>query len=313
MNDNGELKFSVIGAGAMGINHVRVLSQNRHVNLVGVADAKQEALDAVKERYNVPVYTRFDELLKQDLDAVVIAVPTSLHKDMALPVINSKRHVLIEKPIAKNLDEAQQIVDASEKNKVKLMVGHIERFNPIIPAIKEAVHDEKIVSIHITRIGPFPPRVKDVGVVIDLAVHDIDLIRFLTESEFMDINCYINNSLSDLEDTTMITFRMANGAMANITTNWITPFKRRIIQIATPEKLVEGDFIAMQAKEYSGFKQENESYVVNTLRTRIGEPLRFELEAFIDSIRNDTSPPITGEDGLMALSIAMECLKNGHK
>lgn len=305
-----ELNVGVIGAGSMGMNHIRILSQLRDVKLVGVADINENALSIVKSTYNVPVYCKINELLDAGLDAVVIAVPTSLHRDIAMIAIEHGIHLLIEKPIAKNLFEAEEIINASNQKHVKLMIGHIERFNPIIPAIRDAISKEKIVSIAITRVGPFPPRVKDVGVIIDLGVHDIDLIHFLTDSEYMEINCHIFNNFSKYEDTAILTFKMANGVVAHITTNWITPFKSRTIEIATTKKYIEGNFITMQAKEYSGFKQSNRSYIVNSLNTKIGEPLQNELEAFINSIKNNTNPPITGCDGFYALKIALKCLEN---
>lgn len=304
------LNVGVIGAGSMGMNHIRILSKMRDIKLVGVTDINKDTLDIVKSTYDVPVYCKINELIDIGLDAVIIAVPTSLHRDIAMIAIEHGIHLLIEKPIAKNLFEAEEIINASNQKNVKLMIGHIERFNPIIPAIKDAISKEKIISIAITRVGPFPPRVKDVGVIIDLGVHDIDLIHFLTDSEYMEINCYIFNNFSKYEDTAILTFKMANGVVAYITTNWITPFKNRTIEIATTKKYIKGDFITMQAKEYSGFEQSDKSYIVNGLNTKIGEPLQKELEAFISSIKNNTEPPVTGYDGFYALEIALKCLEN---
>ncbi|MBD3184503.1 gfo/Idh/MocA family oxidoreductase [Candidatus Poribacteria bacterium] len=307
-----KLKVGVIGAGSMGINHVRVLSHMQEASLVGVADIDDKALKKIHKIYEVPVFKNIEELLNQDIDAVTIAVPTSLHRNIALLVIKHGLHLLVEKPIAGNIPDAEEIIAAADKNGVKLMVGHIERFNPIIPTIRNAISGERIISIDITRVGPYPPRIKDVGVIIDLGVHDIDLICFLTNSDFVDIDCHISNNFTEFEDTAMLTFRMSNGTLAHVTTNWITPFKRRMIQIATPDKFIEGNFITMQAIEYSGFRENHGSHVVSPLRTQIGEPLKLELKAFIDSVSNNIELPITGEDGLKALTIATECLKIGH-
>ncbi len=297
----------------MGANHVRVLSQMRDVSLVGVADVDRAALRKIHEEYDVPVYPSAEELLDQRLDAVTIAVPTSMHRAMALSAIDRKIHVLVEKPIARELGEAEEVIKAAEENGVSLMIGHIERFNPIIPTIREALSGEKIISVDITRVGPFPPRVKDVGVIVDLGVHDIDLIRFLTASEFADINCYTSSNFPRFEDAAMLSFRMSNGVVAHVTTNWVTPFKSRKIQIATQTKFIEGDLLAMQVSEFSRFEQNNGSYSVNVLKTKMGEPLRFEMEAFVESIRTNTIPPITGEDGFQALSVAIKCLEaNGR-
>ena len=177
-----------------------------------------------------------DELLDLGVDAVTIAAPTHLHHDIALTCIERGIHVLIEKPIASNVEEGRDIIAAARRAGVTLMVGHVERFNPAVQAIKDAIRDEDILSIAITRVGPFPPRMSNVGVVIDLAVHDIDLIRWFTDSEIVEVQPQLSSAVAEREDIALLQFRTASGVLAHINTNWLTPFKARTVHVATRRK-----------------------------------------------------------------------------
>lgn len=303
------LRVGIIGVGAMGKNHVRVYSELHGVELVGVADVDFELARGVAKRYNTAPFPDYNELLKQGLDVVSIAVPTSLHREVAKKAAQSRVNILLEKPIANTTKAAREIIKSAEENGVKLMVGHIERFNPAISAIKNAIEGAQVSLIEITRIGPFPPRIKDVGVVIDLATHDIDLIRYLTGSEFKRIYSLASRNFTQYEDVAILLFEMANGVLARVTVNWLTPFKVREISIATKEKFIKVLLIDQKVVEYSRYS-ENDSSLAKEITVPFGEPLKLELKAFIDSIRNNTKPPITGEDGLKALEIALQCLSN---
>lgn len=304
-------KVGVIGMGAMGKHHARVYSELPDIKLVGVSDLNEELASTVAKKYSTKSFVDYRDLLKQDLDAVSIAVPTSLHKEVALDVADADIHMLIEKPIAETIESADAIIKKSEERGIKLMVGHIERFNPIIPAIKKSIENNDIISIDITRVGPLPPRVKDIGVITDLGVHDIDLIRHLSDSEFKDVHAIATAGVAEKEDTAIMTFKMKNGILAHITTNWLTPFKVREIRISTVQKFVTGNFITRQVVEYSKYKEDG-SHLRKDLSVPQGEPLRLELEEFIRSIKNDTKVPITGHDGLKALEVALKCLKSAE-
>jgi len=300
------LKIGVVGLGAMGKNHVRIYSELPEVELVGIADVNYGLAQSLAVRYHTKPFNDYQELLKQDLDAVSIAVPTSLHKEVAVNAAHAGVSILVEKPIADTVASAKEIIKAAEENNVKLMVGHVERFNPVIPIVKKEIENAEVSLIEVTRIGPFPPRVKDVGVVIDLATHDIDLIRYLTGSEFSKIYSLTSRSLARHEDAAILLFEMANGVLARVTVNWLTPFKVREITVATKEKFIKASLIDQKVTEYSKYK-ENDSYLVKELNVPFTEPLKLELQAFIDSIRNDTQPPASGEDGLKALEVAAQC------
>ena len=306
------IKVGVIGVGTMGKHHARVYAGLPNVELVGIADVNKDGACAIAERYNTEAFLDYKELLKRDLDAVSIVVPTFLHEKVALDTAEARVNMIIEKPIADTVENARNIIKSADENNVKLMVGHIERFNPIIPVIQKSIGNSDIISIDVTRVGPFPPRIRDVGVVIDLATHDIDLIRCLTKSEFRKIYSLTSKNLFKNEDIAILSFEMENGVLAHITTNWLTPFKIREINIATKERLIKGLFIEQKVSEYSNYEEDG-SYIVKELSVPFGEPLKFELEAFLRAVRDDEEPPITGEDGLKALEVAIECLKMGGK
>ena len=164
------------------------------------------------------------------------------------------------------------------------MVGHVERFNPAVESIKRAIKDQDILSIAITRVGPFPPRMSNVGVVIDLAVHDIDLIRWFTESEIVEIQPQLSSAVAEREDIALLQFRTASGVLAHINTNWLTPFKARTIHVATRDKYLIGDLLTLQVTECFGFQPDG-SYSMRHLSVGYAEPLRSELRAFVDAIR----------------------------
>lgn len=301
------MRVGVIGVGVMGKNHVRVYSELPGVELVGIADVNSELASAVAKTYHTKAFTDYKQLLKQHLDAVTIAVPTSLHKKVSLDVVQAGVNMLVEKPIADTVENADAIINAARQNGVKLMVGHIERFNPIVPVLKESIKDSQVISLGITRVGPFPPRVKDVGIVIDLATHDIDLIRYLTDSEFKRVYPLTSKNLSGQEDSAILCFEMETGVLAYSIVNWLTPFKVREINIATEGKFIKGWFQEQKVIEYMQYNKEDSSYVAKELAVPFAEPLKVELEAFIESVRNNREPPVTGYDGLAALKIAKIC------
>src|ERR1700724_3251240 len=171
------LRVGVVGAGVMGSNHARVLAGLPDIDLVEVVDPLPAHRARATELTNCRTFAELDELIAEGVDAVTIAAPTHLHHEIALACLAHKIHVMVEKPIASSVEEGRAIVTAAHRAGVTLMVGHVERFNPAVAAIKQALTGEDILSIAITRVGPFPPRMSNVGVVIDLAGHDIDLIR----------------------------------------------------------------------------------------------------------------------------------------
>ena len=301
------LRIGVVGVGVMGSNHARVLSELPGVKLIGVADPDRKRRETVARNLGCAAFDDTDALLDQGVDAVTIAAPTHLHRDIAIACAARGIHVMVEKPIAPTVEESRAIVAAARRAGVTLMVGHVERFNPAVQSIKRAIQDQDILSIAITRVGPFPPRMSNVGVVIDLAVHDIDLIRWFTDSEIVEIQPQTSSAVAEREDIALLQFRTASGVLAHINTNWLTPFKARTIHIATRDKYLIGDLLTLQVTECFGFQPDG-SYSMRHLSVGYAEPLRSELLAFVSAIRTGQSPAVTGDEAVASLEIAIRCL-----
>jgi predicted dehydrogenase len=308
-NENSErlLRVGVVGVGIMGSNHARVFAGLPGTELAGVADPDGKQAEFVARALNCTAVATVEELLDLGVDAMTVAAPTHLHRDVALACIERGVHVLVEKPIASTVEEGNEIIDAARRAGVTLMVGHVERFNPAVEAIKDAIRNEDILSIAITRVGPFPPRMSNVGVVIDLAVHDIDLIRWFTDSDIVDVQPQLSSAVAEREDIALLQFRTASGVLAHINTNWLTPFKARNVTVATRGKYVQGDLLTRQVTECFGFQPDG-SYSMRHLSVGHAEPLRSELLAFLRAVRTGAAPPVTGEQGVTSLKIAIQCL-----
>jgi UDP-N-acetylglucosamine 3-dehydrogenase len=304
------LRIGVVGVGVMGSNHARVLAEFPGVELAGVADPDRKQGRFVGGTLGCPAFASVEELLDCGVDAVTIAAPTHLHRDIALDCIARGVHTLVEKPIASTVAEGEDIIAAARRARVALMIGHVERFNPAVQAIADAIRDEDILSVAITRVGPFPPRMSNVGVVIDLAVHDIDLICWFTQSKIIEVQPQLSNAMAEREDIALLQFRTASGVLAHINTNWLTPFKARTVHVATKRKYVIGDLLTRQVTECYGF-QPDCSYSMRHLSVGHAEPLRAELTAFVSAIKAGVAPPVTGEEGVASLAIAIQCL-NGR-
>jgi UDP-N-acetylglucosamine 3-dehydrogenase len=301
------LRVGVVGVGVMGSNHARVFAGLPGTELVAVADPDRKQAEFVARTLGCRAVGSVEDLLDLDIDAATVAAPTHLHHDIALACIARGVHVMVEKPIASSVEEGRAIIEAARRAGVTLMVGHVERFNPAVEAIKEALRNEDILSIAITRVGPFPPRMSNVGVVIDLAVHDIDLIRWFTDSEIVEVQPQLSSAVAEREDIALLQFRTASGVLAHINTNWLTPFKARNVTVATRGKYIMADLLTRQVTECFGFQPDG-SYSMRHLSVGHAEPLRSELLAFLRSVRSGTEPAVTGEEGVASLEIATHCL-----
>ena len=304
------LKVGVAGVGVMGRNHARVLSGIRDFDLVAVFDPDAATAEGVAGLYDATAFTTAADFVAAGLDAAVVATPNRHHAELGVALLEAGVHVLVEKPIAATVADARRMIDAAHANDRVLMVGQVERFNPAGEAVKRALDGDEVISIQITRVGPFPPRMGEVGVVIDLAVHDIDIIRHLTDSEIVEVQPQLARTRAEREDTALLQFRLENGTIAHITTNWVTPYKVRTLQVATRNKFVVADLITRQVTEYFG-QQADGSYQTRAVNSWPAEPLKKELEAFAHAIRTGEPPAVTGEDGLRNLEVALRCLGEG--
>lgn len=296
------MKVAVIGLGWMGRIHLRNYTEMQDVEVVGVVDVNEEALQQAADQFGVPTFTELDELLKHDLDAASVCVPTSMHHEVGLKLIAKGASIIVEKPLAMNVQQGRDLVEAARDKGVSLMVGHVERYNPAVQRVKELVaEDEGMISITIERVGPYPPRIQDVGVIKDLGSHDLDLIRYITGSDFKSVYAVKSTTLGKHEDTALITAEMENGVLANISTNWVTPYKSRKISVACESKYISANLITQEVREYSAFSTYDAAYSVREWPLMFREPVKAELTEFVTALREGKPMPITGEDGLIVL------------
>jgi predicted dehydrogenase len=231
-----KIKVAVIGVGSMGRNHARVYSELSGAKLVAVSDAANDLAKEVSLKYGVNGYSDFRLMLEKELpDAVSVVVPTAMHEEVAIAAMEAGAHVLVEKPIASNLEEGKRIIAAAKKLDRKLMVGHIVRFNPAVRELKkrlEANEAGRIFQVVCRRVGPFPARIRDVGVVIDLAPHDIDLMRFLTGMNPERVYAEIERNVhTKHEDLVLGLLHFPKGITGALEINWLTPTKVREITV----------------------------------------------------------------------------------
>lgn len=322
------IKTAVIGVGSMGRNHVRVDWENSEVSLVGVADKNQVTVNAIAERYNTRPYTDFRRLLdEQKPDIVTVAVPTSCHLEVAMEVIQRGIHLLIEKPIAMSVEEARLIIEAAKKANVHLMVGHIERFNPAVISLKQHLAANElghVFQVDARRQGPLPVRINDVGVVVDLAVHDLDIMRYVTQAEIIRVYAETEHGIhSQKEDLLSGVVRLSNGAIGTLLINWITPTKIREFYATGECGMFKVDYLTQDLFFYENSKANGGEW--DTMRVLRGvsegkmvryfiekrEPLRAEHEAFLATVRGEANVAVTGEDGLRALELAQSLVTSG--
>ena len=304
-----KIRVGVIGTGAMGKHHPRIYSEMKEVELVGVADIDERRAAEVAAEYNTAAFGDCERLLKNDLDAVSIAVPTSLHKEVALKAANYGVHILTEKPIAESLKSADAIIDAARRENLKLMVGHIERFNPAILKLKELISAGElgqIISISCRRVGPYPPRIRDVGIIIDLAVHDIDAISYLYGKRALNVYSIAGNSFHIKEDHASILLQYEDKKSGMVETNWLTPHKIRKLTVTGTEGVAHADYLEQSLEIWKeGAVREEE------IEKR--EPLKNELEHFMHVIVNDEEPSPSGEEGKYTLYVAISAIESYEK
>lgn len=301
-----KIKVAVIGAGSMGTNHIRVYSSIKEVQLVAVAESDENRLKDISKEYSVKGYHDYLEMLdKEHIDLVSVVVPTKQHKEISINVINRKINVLLEKPIACTIFEAKSIIEKAKKKNVKLMIGHIERFNPAIIELKKRIESlGKIYKINIERTGPFPSRFIDTGVILDLSIHDIDIINYLIGKKVVSVYGKKQKLVSLFyEDSLSAIIGYGSNIVATINANWITPVKKRSIVIIGEKGMFEVDYLA-QSLYFCKNRLDNENNIVKKIRVNKKEPLRQEILSFIKCIKKDIPSPVSGKDGLMALSIA---------
>lgn len=310
-----KLNFGVIGVGEMGKNHVRVYHELGV--LKAISDIDKEKGKPHARKFGCEYYKDYIEMIEEeDLDGVSVCVPTFQHHEVSMDLLEKGINLLVEKPISDELKKAKEMIRVSRKNKAILMIGHIERFNPTVRKIKELKNElGKILSITTKRVGPFPHRVKDASVLIDLAVHDIDVMLYLCGADVMDVKFFGENYFDDRRcDYATALLKFSDGTIGNIETSWITPVKVRKINVLGKKGSCEGDYILQTLKFWDTFvSREYDDFSDLVLKFSGGdakevyiekeEPLKLELEHFIDCIKNGREPEVNGESGMKVLEV----------
>ncbi|AFZ50160.1 Gfo/Idh/MocA family protein [Dactylococcopsis salina] len=313
-NGNPPLRVGVIGVGNMGQHHTRVLGLLKDVELYGVADINVTRGLDIASKYRVRFFEAYQDLLAC-VDAVCIAVPTRLHYSVGLACLKAGVHVLIEKPIAANIEEAESLVNAAADNNCILQVGHIERFNPAFQELSNVLKTEDLLALEAHRMSPYSQRANDVSVVLDLMIHDIDLLLELTASSVVKLTASGTKAEdSGYLDYVTATLGFANGAIATLTASKVTHRKVRTIGAHCKKALIEADFLnneilihrqttADYTTNYGQVLYRQDGLIEKVYTSKI-EPLHAELEHFVSCVRGGNKPSVGGEQALKALRLA---------
>jgi predicted dehydrogenase len=320
------LNIGVVGCGRMGAFHVRNLLQLDCARLVAVADPDEAARRHAVGGSGVPEYADWRELIESNagqLDAVSVACSSEAHAEVTLAALGAGLHVLVEKPIATTLPDALRMRGAAMEAGRKLMVGHIERFNPAVSKLRELVGEGRLGPIyraHATRVGPLPPQVQDAGVAIDLATHDLDVLQHVLRAGIREIYAdgsrFVHEAQEDLL-TCLVRFNGdAGDVLGLLDANWLTPEKKREVALIGANGLLKASYITQDVwfvespvaplkwEGLSMLRGEGEGAAVRFSLAK-AEPLRAELEAFCRSVLDDTPEPVTAHDGVKALAAAL--------
>ena len=320
-----EVRVGLAGLGSMGRNHLRVIGANPGARLAAVADPVPEVLEAATIQSGADGYADPLEMaMKADLDALVIAAPTTAHLPLALAAIGRGIAVLVEKPLAPTVDEGLEIVAASRAAGVPVQVGHVERFNPAVRELGRLLHEgwlSTVFAVTSRRAGPFPARIRDVGVTVDLATHDVDICSWIARERPARVHAETAQRIhADHEDLLFGLLHFPSGVVAQLDVDWLTPAKRRQLVVVGEEGMFELDYLTQRLtftratdttnpRLIGGYAPTFEGEVAE-LPVPTGEPLALEFEAFLHVVRTGSRPEIDAEDGCWAVAVARALLES---
>lgn len=323
------MKVAVIGVGTMGRHHARVYSELPEADLVAISDSDSIRAESTANKFGIRAYTDHCEMLeKEKPDAVSVVVPTALHEKVSMDALDAGVHILIEKPIAATIAEGLRLIEKARAMKKQLMIGHVVRFDPALQALKQKLDAGelgRIYQIFCRRAGPFPTRIQDVGVVIDLAPHDVDVMRFFTGSDPIRVHSETEQRIhTEHEDLLWATLRFPDGVIGGLEINWLTPTKIREVLVLGERGMFRADALTQDLYFYENSLVNDVQWA--TLQTIKGvsegsmtryaiprfEPLKAELQSFLKAIQDGKPVPISGEDGLAALKISLALVESGR-
>lgn len=299
MNE-GILKCGVAGVGYLGQHHARIYSELEGVELAAILEQDPVRAKEIGERFDCPIVSTLEELA-QACDAVSVVVPTDKHHEVAIPLLEAGCHLLIEKPICASVEEATEILAAANRANALVQVGHIEHFNPVMSYLEEVVNRPKYITAE--RLAPFQPRGTEVGVVLDLMIHDIGVVLQLVASEPVDVRSVGVSVLSKTEDIANARIEFANGCVANLNVSRVSSKKVREIRVFQSSGYISLDFMNQAGHHVAvnaGGLDKKEVPIEK------GEPLKLELASFAESVRNRRDPKVGGELGKTALDLAIQ-------
>ena len=298
-----KVRVAVIGAGSFGRHHLRVLKQAPHATLTAVVDTNHERAQAAAVEFGCAALTDLRQLSGL-VDAAVIAAPTSAHAEIGCPLLENGIDLLIEKPIAADHASAQRLVETAERHGRMLQIGHLERFNPGVSALKKIVNIPLFFEVH--RLSLFSPRSLDVDVVLDLMIHDLDIVLDLVGEVPSEVRAAGLIILSDKVDIANVRLAFPGGCVANLTASRVSTERVRKLRLFQPHQYISLDYERQQAAAFT--VSENQRIGFENLIVEKQEPLRLEVESFLDSVLTREPPRVSGRDGLRALDTALDIL-----
>ncbi|MBF0570261.1 MAG: Gfo/Idh/MocA family oxidoreductase [Candidatus Omnitrophica bacterium] len=296
-----KINIALIGCGFLGQRHLKTLHALKHkTNVIAICDNQLDNAKSLGRQYHLPAVSDYRDISGQ-IDAVSICTPTVTHAEIASYFLNKGIHAFVEKPITYSLEEADELIRLASQKNLKLQIGHVERFNSAFSTIEPVAQNPLFIECH--RLNLFPNRSLDIGVVMDLMIHDIDIILGLVKSPLKDIQAVGINVLTDKEDIANARLTFANGCVCNVTASRISPEVTRKIRLFTKNAYISLDYAKQEANMYT---KDERGIHKRSIPIEKEEPLKKELEHFLDCVREDQRPKVSGVEAREALKVALD-------
>jgi len=300
------VRVGIIGVGYLGTQHARILSYLEQAELKGVADIEFRKALEIGNRHGVPYYQNYEDML-DEIDAAIVATPTSEHFPIAMNLLEAGKHVLVEKPITETVEQGEKLVETARTKGLILQVGHLERFNPAVEAVENMISEPRFIEVQ--RLGSFSARSLDIDVVLDLMIHDLDIILALIKDEVKSVRSSGIHVLSEKIDIANARIEFKSGCVASLTASRVHQGKVRKLRIFEPTVYYSIDYIDQEVKV---FPLDGRQTDIRTLRIQKEEPLKKELQNFLTSIQEGRMSKVSGEEALRALKLAYTVLKEAE-
>jgi predicted dehydrogenase len=300
------VRVGIIGVGYLGTQHARILSYLEQAELKGVADIEFRKALEIGNRHGVPYYQNYEDML-DEIDAAIVATPTSEHFPIAMNLLEAGKHVLVEKPITETVEQGEKLVETARAKGLILQVGHLERFNPAVEAVENMISEPRFIEVQ--RLGSFSARSLDIDVVLDLMIHDLDIILALIKDEVKSVRSSGIHVLSEKIDIANARIEFKSGCVASLTASRVHQGKVRKLRIFEPTVYYSIDYIDQEVKV---FPLDGRQTDIRTLRIQKEEPLKKELQNFLTSIQEGRMSKVSGEEALRALKLAYTVLKEAE-